>query len=62
MEMSHRQNLSFVFEKLLENKRHLMLKPTQKNAQKKQGSIQPVKATEPRSFQRDLQLEKQDHV
>jgi len=55
--MSHKQKLSFVFEKLLESKRHLMIKPTQKSAQKKQGSIQPMKATEPRSFQRDLQLQ-----
>lgn len=39
-----------------------MIKPTQKSAQKKQGSIQPVKATETRSLQRDLQLQKQDHV
>lgn len=60
--MSHGQNLSFVFEKLLESKRHIMIKPTQKSAQKKQGSIQPVKATEPRSLQRDLQLQKQDDV
>lgn len=39
-----------------------MIKPTQKSAQKKQGSIQLVKATETRSLQRDLQFQKQDHV
>lgn len=39
-----------------------MIKPTQKSAQKKQGSIQSMKATETRSLQRDLQLQKQDHV
>lgn len=56
------QNLSFVLEKLLESKRHVAIKPTQKSAQKKQGPIQPVKTTEPRSFQMDFQLQKQDHV
>lgn len=30
MEMSHSQNLSFVLEKLLESKRHLMLKPNKR--------------------------------
>lgn len=59
---SPRQNSSFVFETLLTNKRHIMIKPTQKSAQKKQGSIQLVKATETRSLLRDLQLQKQDHV
>lgn len=32
------------------------------SAQKKQGSIQPVKATQPRSLQRYLQLQNQDHI
>lgn len=59
---SPRQNSSFVFETLLTNKRHIMIKPTQKSAQKKQGSIQLVKATETRSLPRDLQLQKQDYV
>lgn len=62
MEMSHGENLSFVFEKLLGSKRHIMIKPTQKQAQKKQGSFQPVKTTEPGLLQRDLQLWKQDRL